>query len=84
MSVQIIPSESFSGQSIFSKPKLKAVFTRCLPLGTGRISPAKLNSPTTAVLSGNGIEVRAEYKDDENEITKVFAISRTQWADLNR
>ena len=25
-----------------------------------------------------------EYKDDENEITKVFAISRDQWADLNR
>ena len=48
---------SFSGQSIFSNPKLKAVFTLCLIFCTGLISPAKLNSPIIAVLSESGIEV---------------------------
>ena len=75
MSVQIIPSESFSGQSIFSKPKLIAVFILCFPFGTGRISPAKLNSPITAVLSGNGMEVRAEYKAAAKAPSMALSVS---------
>ena len=42
------------------------------------------NEPSVKTAISYGCKQVDEYKDDENEITKVFAISRTQWADLNR
>ena len=42
------------------------------------------NEPSVKTAISYGCKQVDEYKDDENEITKVFAISRDQWADLNR
>ena len=40
---------------------------------------------TAALLTTKVTSVRRQlHQDDENKITKVFAISRDQWADLNR
>ena len=41
------------------------------------------NEPSVKTAISYGCKQVGEYKDDENEITKVFAISRDQWADLN-
>ena len=41
------------------------------------------NEPSVKTAISYGCKQVDEYKDDENEITKVFAISRDQWADLN-
>ena len=41
------------------------------------------NEPSVKTAISYGCKQVNEYKDDENEITKVFAISRDQWADLN-
>ena len=42
------------------------------------------NEPSVKTAISYGCKQVDEYKDDENEITKVFAISKDQWADLNR
>ena len=42
------------------------------------------NEPSVKTAISYGCKQVDEYQDDENEITKVFAISRDQWADLNR
>ena len=42
------------------------------------------NEPSAKTAISYGCKQVDEYQDDENEITKVFAISRDQWADLNR
>ena len=42
------------------------------------------NEPSVKTAISYGCKQVDEYKDDENELTKVFAISRAQWADLNR
>ena len=42
------------------------------------------NEPSAKTALSYGCKQVDEYKDDENELTKVFAISRAQWADLNR
>ena len=42
------------------------------------------NEPSVKTAISYGCKQVDEYKDDENEITKVFAISRDQWADLIR
>lgn len=42
-----------------------------------------INEPSVKTAISYGCKQVDEYKDDENEITKVFAISRDQWADLN-
>ena len=41
------------------------------------------NEPSVKTAISYGCKHVDEYKDDENEITKVFAISKDQWADLN-
>lgn len=41
------------------------------------------NEPSVKTAISYGCKQVDEYKDDENEITKVFAISRDQWGDLN-
>ena len=41
------------------------------------------NEPSVKTAISYGCKQVDEYQDDENEITKVFAISRDQWADLN-
>ena len=41
------------------------------------------NEPSVKTAISYGYKQVGEYKDDENEITKVFAISRDQWVDLN-
>ena len=40
------------------------------------------NEPSVKTAISYGCKQVGEYKDDENEITKVFAISRDQWANL--
>ena len=42
------------------------------------------NAPSVKTAISYGCKQVDEYKDDENEITKVFAISKDQWADLIR
>ena len=42
------------------------------------------NEPSVKTAISYGCKQVGEYKDDENEITKVFAISKDQWADLIR
>lgn len=42
------------------------------------------NEPSVKTAISYGCKQVDEYQDDENEITKVFAISRDQWAGLNR
>ena len=42
------------------------------------------NKPSVKTAISYGCKQVDEYKDDENEITKVFAISKDQWADLIR
>ena len=42
------------------------------------------NEPSAKTALSYGCKQVDEYKDDENELTKVFAISRAQWTDLNR
>ena len=42
------------------------------------------NEPSAKTAISYGCKQVDEYKDDENEITKVFAISKDQWADLIR
>ena len=42
------------------------------------------NEPSVKTAIAYGCQQVDEHQDDENEITKVFAISRDQWADLNR
>ena len=42
------------------------------------------NEPSVKTAISYGCKQIDEYKDDENEITKVFAISKDQWADLIR
>ena len=42
------------------------------------------NEPSVKTAISYGCKQVDEYQDDENEITKVFAISRDKWADLNR
>ena len=42
------------------------------------------NEPSIKTAISYGCKQVDEYKDDENEITKVFAISKDQWADLIR
>ena len=42
------------------------------------------NEPSVKTAISYGCKQVEEYKDDENEITKVFAISKDQWADLIR
>ena len=41
------------------------------------------NEPSVKTAISYGCKQVDEYQDDENEITKVFAISRDQWVDLN-
>ena len=41
------------------------------------------NEPSVKTAISYGCKQVDEYKDDESEITKVFAISRDQWVDLN-
>ncbi len=41
------------------------------------------NEPSVKTAISYGCKQVDEYQDDENKITKVFAISRDQWADLN-
>ena len=60
MSLTNTVSGLFSGANTRLKPKFCAVFTRCLSLLTGRISPARLISPARAVASGQGRSVLAE------------------------
>ena len=40
------------------------------------------NEPSVKTAISYGCKQVDEYQDDENEITKVFAISRDQWSDL--
>ena len=42
------------------------------------------NEPSVKTAISYGCNQVDEYKDDENEITKVFAISKDQWANLIR
>ena len=42
------------------------------------------NEPSVKTAISYGCKQVDEYKDDENEITKVFAISKDQWTDLIR
>ena len=42
------------------------------------------NEPSVKTAISYGCKQVDEYKDDENEITKMFAISKDQWADLIR
>ena len=42
------------------------------------------NEPSVKTAISYGCKQVDEYKDDENEITKVFAISREQWLILKR
>ena len=42
------------------------------------------NEPSVKTAISYGCKQVDEYQDDENEITKVFAISKDQWADLIR
>ena len=42
------------------------------------------NEPSVKTAISCGCKQVDEYQDNKNEITKVFAISRDQWADLNR
>ena len=42
------------------------------------------NEPSVKTAISYGCKQVDEYKDDENEITKVFAISKDQWAGLIR
>ena len=42
------------------------------------------NEPSVKTAISYGCKQVGEYKDDENEITKVFAISKDQWANLIR
>ena len=42
------------------------------------------NEPSEKTAISYGSKQVDEYKDDENEITKVFAISKDQWANLIR
>ena len=42
------------------------------------------NEPSVKTAISYGYKQVDEYKDDENEITKVFAISKDQWANLIR
>ena len=42
------------------------------------------NEPSEKTAISYGCKQVDEYKDDENEITKVFAISKDQWANLIR
>ena len=42
------------------------------------------NEPSVKTAISYGCKQVDEYQDNENEITKVFAISRDQWAYLNR
>lgn len=42
------------------------------------------NEPSVKTAISYGCKQVGEYKDEENEITKVFAISKDQWADLIR
>ena len=42
------------------------------------------NEPSVKTAISYGCKQVDEYKDDENEIMKVFAISKDQWADLIR
>ena len=42
------------------------------------------NEPSVKTAISYGCKQVDEYKDDENEITKVFAISKDQWANLIR
>ena len=42
------------------------------------------NEPSVKTAISYGCKQVDEYQDDENKIMKVFAISRDQWADLNR
>ena len=40
------------------------------------------NEPSVKTAISYGCKQVDEYQDDENEITKFFAISRDQWSDL--
>ena len=42
------------------------------------------NAPSAKTAASYGCKQVGAFFDAENEITKVFAISRDQWADLNR
>ena len=42
------------------------------------------NEPSVKTAISYGCKQVDEYQDDENEITKVFAISKDQWTDLIR
>ena len=42
------------------------------------------NEPSVKTAISYGCKQVDEYQDDKDKITKVFAISRDQWADLNR
>ena len=56
-----IPVElSSAGLRICVKPSPSAAFIRCFVFVTGRISPARLNSPNTAVPFFTAISVLAE------------------------
>ena len=58
-----IPDFSSSeGERTSVNPRLSAAFIRCFVLVTGRISPARLNSPNTAVLFLTAMSVLAEYR----------------------
>lgn len=62
MSNTWIDEVSFSGQIEFVKPNVSAAFILCFAFVTGRISPAKLNSPNTHIFEFIGKSVRAEYR----------------------
>lgn len=40
------------------------------------------NEPSYKTAISYGCKQVGEYKDDENEITKVFAITREEWTNL--
>ena len=42
------------------------------------------NEPSARTAMAYGCRLVDEFADDENEITKVFAISREEWAELQR
>ena len=72
---QVMPA-LFSGARIFVKPRPSAVFARCFIFGTARISPARLNSPNTAVPTGTGTSVRAEYIAAARAASTALSLSR--------
>ena len=74
--IQVMPASSSGANSVVN-PKAAAAFALCFILFTGRISPARLNSPTNAVFGGNAKSVLAEKRAAASAASMELSVSRT-------